>query len=89
MRRQAGKSNPLGYVLSSSYACLLDLSGSIFPDLLVDGNSDLYVVSEAVLIGENDAECSSVFDGLTGPLGLMGLFAMEYKSAIRGTNGWV
>jgi hypothetical protein len=89
MRRQTRESNPLAYVLPRSYAGLLNPSGSVFPDLLVERNSGLYVASEAILVGKDDAECSSVLDGLTGPLGLMRLFATEFENTIRAKNGCV
>jgi hypothetical protein len=84
LRRQACESNSFVCVLTPSYTSLLDPRGSIFPDLLIKRNSGLHAVGEVILIGKDDAECSSVLDGLTGPLGLMRLFPQNLRTRFRG-----
>ena len=68
MRRQARESDSLVQVLRGSETSLLNPGGSTLPDLLVHREANLHVIGEAVLIREDDAECCSIFDGLTRAL---------------------
>lgn len=89
MRRQAVESNSLIRGLLADYAGLLNPGSSPLPDLFVQGESGLYVVCEAVLIREDDAERGSIFNGLAGPLGLMRLFVSQSLRAPFGGRRWV
>ena len=82
MRRQRGESNSI--VQGGPHAGLLNPSGSSLPDLLIHEKSGLYVVCEAVLIGEDDAKCGSIFDGLAGSLGLKWLLVLQNLRAPLG-----
>ena len=77
MRRQAREPNSFVQILRSPETSLLDPGGSHFPDLLVHSKAGFHVVGEAVLIGEDDAECCGIFDGLTRPLRLMRLIGPQ------------
>jgi len=68
MRFQAREPNPLIQVFCGSETGLLDPCGSLLSDPLVHSKPDLRVVGETVLIREDNAECRSVFNGLTCPL---------------------
>ena len=85
MRSQGGECNSL--ILSGHRAGVLNPSGSPLPDLLIHSKSGLYVIREAVLIGEDDAKCGSIFDSLAGSLGLKWLFvSTKSQSTTRGMD---
>lgn len=77
MGRRVREPNSLVQVLPGTGASLLDLGCSLLSDLLIHGKSDLHVIGELVLIREDDAECRSIFNSLTRPLGLMRLIISQ------------
>lgn len=68
MRRQAREPDSFIQILRGPKTGLLDPCGSPLPDLLVHNKAGFHVVGEAVLTGEDDAECCGIFDGLTRSL---------------------
>lgn len=82
MRSQGGESNSL--VHGGPRAGFLNPCGSSLPNLLICGKSCFYVICEAVFIGENNAECCSIFDGLAGSLGLKRLVMLQNLRAPLG-----
>ena len=85
MGRQVIESNSLIHGLPGYCTGPLNPRGSSLPDLLIHGKPSFHVACEAVLIGENDTESGSVFNGLTGSLGLMRLPVLEFQDANSGT----
>lgn len=86
MGRQPVEPNSLVHRLPGHGTGLLNPSGSPFPDLLIHGKSSLYVICKGVLIGEDDTECGSIFNGLAGPLSLMRLSDLQHS---LGNGQWV
>lgn len=80
MRRRAREPDTLVQVLRRSCTRLLDSGGSLLPEFLVQNNANLYVIGETILVRENDAGCSSIFDSQAGSLGLMRLIRLGYRS---------